>query len=169
MQELIVEECGCHFTSYLSITSATRACFNLTELNCVYAQIAAFVIDETCSRLCPLECDTVTYDILTTNLVFPSESLYNLLQVDTNFVKFFADSNNGANLSLENMRENLISLKVYYPLTQYTAITEVPKVHLFELFAQIGGSMGMLLGFSVFHFVEFFEVILLIVVTYFRY
>jgi len=71
LQELIIEKCGCYFTKYLSITSETRACFNLTELNCVYAQIAAFVIDEACSRLCPLECDTVTYDILTTNLVFP--------------------------------------------------------------------------------------------------
>ncbi len=72
------------------------------------------------------------------------------------------------NFTLENMRETLISLKIYYPLTQYTSLIESPRIGSFDLFAQIGGSLGMLLGFSIFHLVELLEVLLLIVIAWFK-
>ena len=64
------------------------------------------------------------------------------------------------------MKNSLISLKVYYPFTQYTEIRELPKTSLIDLISQIGGSLGMLLGFSIFHLIELFEIIILVAFTF---
>ena len=131
------------------------SCLNLSQLNCTNAQINAFTGEKLieCNKQCPLECNTITYSPQLSTLDFPSHDLFKLYQNES-------DLGLGS-MSFDTMKNSLISLKVYYPFTQYTEIRELPKTSLIDLISQIGGSLGMLLGFSIFHLIELFEIVFL--------
>ena len=65
-------------------------------------------------------------------------------------------------LYYENFKANSYAINVFYSNMEYTVISETPKTSLFDLISQIGGSLGMFLEFSVFHIVEIFEIVCLI-------
>lgn len=52
---------------------------------------------------------------------------------------------------------NGFKLNVYFEDFEYTIIQQVPKITPFNLFGNIGGVFGLLLGASVMSFVEIFE------------
>jgi hypothetical protein len=161
LQKNISEFCGCYYSKYLRVLNDVPACLNLSQLNCIYSQQNNFIPNEECFEQCPLECNIVTYTIQTSSVDFPSKSSYENLLNSTSFVESFQNYS-GETFSLDSIKDYMISLKIYYPFTRYTLITELPKTSWFELFAQIGGSMGMLLGFSIFHFIELGEIVILI-------
>jgi len=162
LQHNINQMCGCYYTKNLQVLRHLPKCSNLTELNCINMQQSNFIIDEECSVQCPLECNTITYDAQLSSVDYPSKNLYENLRKNLSFVQEF-ENYTGDAFSLESMRENVISLKVFYPFTRYTLITESPKINFYDLLAQIGGSLGMLLGFSIFHLIELVEIILVII------
>ena len=50
-------------------------CSNLTQLDCVYSQQSYFHPDIEYSEQCPLECDTITYDVQMPSLAYTSNSV----------------------------------------------------------------------------------------------
>ena len=165
-QQKINDICGCNYPRYLILNKNIPTCINLTQSNCVLTQISSFSLSRECIEQCPLECNTITYDVELSSLEYPSQSLYINLVNSSSFVTSF-ENYTGRVFSLESMKKNVISLKIYYPFMFYTLITESPKTNFFDLLAQIGGSLGMLLGFSIFHFIELVEIILLLVLNIF--
>ena len=160
LQQLVIDNCACFWTRYITLDKFTESCLNLTQLYCVYTQQNAFKITEECLKQCPLECSTVTYDVKTSSLDFPSQSFFNFLVNDSSFIDLW-ENDTSTKFTMANSYLYLISLKIYYPYTQFTLISESPKTAIFDLISQIGGSLGMLLGFSIFHLVELFENLLL--------
>lgn len=63
--------------------------------------------------------------------------------------------------SFDEYKSKWINIKVFYPTLRFTSISEVPKVLLPDLLAQIGGSLGMFVSFSVFSLFEFVEIFFL--------
>jgi acid-sensing ion channel, other len=164
LQQLVIDNCECFWTRYIPLDKFTQPCLNLTQLYCVYTQQNEFKITEECLKQCPLECSTVTYDVKTSSLDFPSQSFFNFLVNDTSFIDLW-ENDTSTKFTVANSYLYLISLKIYYPNTQFTLISESPKTAIFDLISQIGGSLGMLLGFSIFHLVELFEIIILVLYT----
>jgi hypothetical protein len=164
LQKKINEICGCYYPKYLKSSKSLEICSNLTQLDCVYSQQSFFDFDEFCLEQCPLECDTITYDVQMSSLAYPSNSVYKNLLQNATFVQEFQNYT-GEAFFLASIRDYVVSLKIFYPSTSYILITQMPKTGFFDLLAQIGGSLGMLLGFSIFHLIEFFEIILLIIIT----
>ena len=156
LQKMITQNCECHFTKFTKVENLP-SCLNLSQFNCTNTQQNAFTGEKLieCNKQCPLECNTITYSPQLSTLDFPSHDLFKLYQNES-------DLGLGS-MSFDTMKNSLISLKVYYPFTQYTEIRELPKTSLIDLISQIGGSLGMLLGFSIFHLIELFEIIILIV------
>ena len=162
LQQRINEECKCYFSRYLKVSKEYPACLNLTQLACIYLQQDQFLPNQECKEQCPLECDTVTYFIETSSLQYPSITLYKKALNSSNFVESFQNYT-GETFSMSSMQEHVMSLKVYYPYNRFTLISESPKIGFYDLLAQIGGSMGMLLGFSIFHLIEVLEVVILVI------
>jgi hypothetical protein len=148
LQEMVNEKCQCHYTKFLPVNTHLRPCLNLSQLECIYNEQNAFRDEKLneCNRKCPLECEWITYETQMSSLDLISSNA------------------TGVNVS----KESLLSLKVYYSFTQFTEIREFPKTLLFDLVSQIGGSMGMLLGFSIFHLIELVEIIILVNLSFFR-
>ena len=164
VQRLIIDNCDCYWTRYTNLDKSIQPCLNLSQLYCINTQKSEFIITEECLGQCPLECGSVTYDIKLSNLDYPSESLYNFFQNDTEYVDSFKNRT-GKAYTQHYLGQYLISIKIYYPFTQYTLLLEIPKFSWIDLFSQIGGSLGMMLGFSIFHFIELVEIFLLIIIS----
>jgi hypothetical protein len=89
-----------------------------------------------CDKLCPLECDSISYLITTTMSDFPSDSYVNML-LNTSLIKSVRP-----NISAYELKSNLVSFRLFYSSLEYTEITQSPQMEFFDLLSSIGGSMG---------------------------
>jgi hypothetical protein len=160
LQRLIVKSCGCYFTKYSSLDESSP-CLNLTELECINKQQGLFR-QEDCENDCPLECSSAHYDYSISSLSFPNPKFFDLLKSDGTFLNEL-QTNHNVNLSnLESFQKYFLSLNIFYSSLEYTEITEKPTFTPIDLLSQIGGSLGIFLGFSLFHFIELIEIFFII-------
>ena len=155
MQKPIEDTCGCFYTALPSFRSSI-ACTNLSQITCVnkkyqeQLQIIKSLSVECVKNSCPIECDKNTFDIIMSQLDFPSQDFFTLIQNDTTELNYDFDS----------YQDFYYSLNFYYSSTEYTYISQSPQMTLINLLSNMGGSLGMFLGFSVFSFMEIFELII---------
>ena len=164
LQRFVTQNCGCYFTRFSNIYGV-RPCLNLTEWNCISAQQQALIganIHE-CELECPLECDTIKYASDLSILEYPSREVYDLISANATFLSQAQTSLQTNFSTYELFRDNTLALTIFYPLTEYTEITVSPKILAMDLLSQIGGSLGMFLGFSLFHILEVFEAVFLLI------
>ncbi len=164
-QKHIIDECKCYYTKYDDMGTSVRPCLNVTDLICVENSYNTFSLDECQSRSCPLECDSTAFDLSLSSLEYPDEKAYDFYRVAKNLDSVYLNTYN-LTLNYELLKSNVAFITVYYPQLQYTEITEVPKTSLYDLFTQIGGSLGMFVSFSVFTIFEFIEIAVLILKNY---
>jgi len=107
-------------------------CYNKSNTNdCTFKFKASFYeanIADKCDQYCPLECDTVSYEV-------------------NSYSKLF-----GIPIQYNNTR-----IKVNYKDLKYTLISQQPKMLVTDLIANIGGLFGVFLGCSFLTFIEIFE------------
>jgi len=82
---------------------------------------------ESCINYCPLECDSYYFDI----------TMYKRTIINTD-VKYY-------------------QIYVYYEDLRYTYLNQKEKIELFGLISNIGGTLGLFLGFSCINILEIFE------------
>ena len=58
------------------------------------------------------------------------------------------------------MSKTDFQINVYYENLQYTLISQQPKIELFGLISNIGGTFSLFLGLSFFSFLEFFDLLI---------
>jgi len=168
VQEFIVEKCDCFSTllPVLLINNNNKAklpCLNKTQFICVdkyfFNVQSRTKATEACELECPLECDTITYEWSMSTLDYPSVTLFNSIR---NNSKLYT------NFSLNEYKESHLVLNVYYPSVEQLEIIEIPNTSFAELLANLGGVLGIFLGFSIFSVVEFFELIFNVFNLYLR-
>jgi hypothetical protein len=156
-QKHIIDECKCYYTKYDDLGTGVRPCLNLTDLICVENSFNTFSLEACQKNSCPLECDSTTYDLSLSSLEYPDENTYELFKngykYDAIYLKYF-----NLTLTYDLFKSNAAFFTVYFPNLQYTEIIEVPKTSLYDLFTQIGGSLGMFVSFSIFTLFEFIEI-----------
>ena len=150
LQKFKIETCGCYFMKYPMITKS-RPCTNLTDLNCALIDAPnnyLGAIREECENDCPLECDDIQYEMSLSSLSYPSQQWISIYQ-------------SIYNTSSSLLREDILALDIYLENPEYTKIAQSPKLTPYDLLAQIGGSLGMFLSFSIFTFIEIGELLFL--------
>lgn len=98
---------------------------NMTTCTWMYKKnfYSKHVLDK-CSLYCPLECDSISYNIYSTSI-----SNYNSTKV-----------------------------RIYYGSLKYTLLTQSPKMPIYSFVSNIGGILGLFLGFSVVNIFEIIEI-----------
>jgi len=81
-------------------------------------------------------------------LSFPNRQFYDLLEL------------NASTMSIDKFRQAYLGLDIFFPIKQYTEISETPKITFVDLVSSIGGALGVFLGLSVFSFIEISEIII---------
>ena len=127
-------------------------------MECVSEQFVDDTSVESCLKDCPLECESITFDLQLSSLEYPSIQFFNAFLNDTSS---FQTQNSLDLSSYEKFKECFLAVNIFYPFLQYNKITIAPKLSVIDLISQIGGSLGMFLGFSLFHFVEVGEILFL--------
>jgi hypothetical protein len=106
---------------------------------------------ESCSTLyCPEECDSFSYEINKDSIMIRSSgniSSYNSLNYYPGFKTF------------ENVSRTFFAFRVYFGDLKYTLIKQQPKIELFGLISNVGGTLGLFLGFSFISLLDLFEVV----------
>ena len=158
LQKEIINACGCYFTKYL-MEAQSEPCENVTQLDCINKQTNLFTRDflESSLRECPLECDSLVYNLQISSLEFPNEQFYNMFLLDQTLYGLLSILLSDTP-TFANIREISYKANVFYPHLQYTQISQTPKTSPFDLLSQIGGSLGVFLGLSFLHFVEIVEI-----------
>jgi hypothetical protein len=165
IQERIIEQCGCYSLEYPNLSLQVRPCLNLSSYYCIDTQANAFDAVKCQTRECPLECDSVTYDLSLSCLTNPSlKEFYSFrLEDKENFEKMLENSSyTNVTFTYDLFKSMWLSVWVYYPSLEYTRIVETPKVTLLDLLTQIGGSLGLFVSFSVFTLFELIEALFLV-------
>jgi len=80
-QRFIQTKCNCFYTVLPNIYPALP-CLNLTQIDCYLKSFTGFNIFS-CQLDCPLECESVTYNLQLSSLAYPSLEYYNLFKNDT--------------------------------------------------------------------------------------
>jgi hypothetical protein len=143
-----------------------RPCLNVTDLICVENSYNTFSLDEYQTKSCPLECDSTAFDLSLSSLEYPDENTYELFKngykYDAIYLKYF-----NLTLTYDLFKSNAAFFTVYFSNLQYTEITESPKTSMYDLFTQIGGSLGMFVSFSIFTLFELVEIAILCLKDFF--
>jgi len=108
-------------------------------------------IQKYCENYCPLECDSIRYDVTFSFARMSNETFYDFIQqyLNLNFSK-------KRQINAEYL-ENLVYFNVYYHELEYTHINQLPKMDFFDLISNIGGNLGLFIGISFLSFAELIE------------
>jgi hypothetical protein len=122
---------------------------NKTIIRCIESFSKELNNFESCSTLyCPLECDSLTYDLSVTSQTIMG---YGNISSSDGFFNIFN--------RFEDVSKSYYGLRVYYEDLKYTLIKQQPKIELFGLISNIGGTLGLFLGFSFISLLELFEML----------
>jgi tetrahydromethanopterin S-methyltransferase subunit F len=67
----------------------------------------------------------------------------------------------------ENVSKTYYLINVYYEDLKYTLISQQPKIELFGLISNLGGILGLFIGFSFISLLEIIEALAELVYIYF--
>jgi len=114
---------------------------------------------------CPLECDSIQYDTRISSQNYPSKEQYDLFKQDTTLYSSYTSQ--GLNMTTySEYKKYYFKINVFYDSMEYTYVTLSPKTTLVGLLSNLGGSIGALLGFTLFTFFEALEILMHIIVIF---
>ena len=67
----------------------------------------------------------------------------------------------------ENLSKNFYYINVFYEESKHTLISQQPKIELFGLISNLGGILGLFIGFSFISLLEIIEVLAELFFVYF--
>ncbi|EFX60448.1 hypothetical protein DAPPUDRAFT_343736 [Daphnia pulex] len=161
-QDFILDVCGCLNPEFpiLEKNNDNAICnLNWDAIICAKVNLTNFPFSplyQKCMTDCPLECDTITYSIETSNANFPSDDYANRL-------KAYGGRNKAiklSNLTVDTIKQNSLYVRVYYADLSYDSITQIPQITLDQLLGTIGGQLGLFIGISFLSFLELVEIVI---------
>lgn len=164
-QKYLLNECKCQESSFIKYSDRKSCFWNLSDLICNYEKYLKFFskdVRQECSDECPLECDSVSYSLSSSYLSYPTRAYSDILLNDPKMQAKFTQFNYSL-FTHERLKENILSLNVYYDQLKYTTIREMIKTTPSDLVAIVGGILGLFLGMSFLSFIELLEIFLEII------
>jgi hypothetical protein len=162
IQKKMINKCKCFATYFDNLNTTVEPCLTKTQLDCLDDQFIDIDFSGCKSKSCPLDCETVKYDLSVSSQAYPSKIYYERLlnneSIRNQSLKYLNQS-----LTYDLMREHSLSFNIYYSDMSYTIHTESPKTSMADLFSQIGGGLGLFVSFSVFTLFEFIELLILVI------
>jgi len=129
MLNYIEEKCECSLSSQYMLNGSdtcNQTCFN--------DDYQSFDFVTRCGGFCPLECDSVSYDL----------NVYSRVPKKTDFRIHLEIWLNNSKLheTIDSIAEEFVGFKINFEGLSYTALTETPKMTVINLIAELGGMIG---------------------------
>ena len=94
------------------------------------------------------------YLAIPSSVIYPSDMYAEQLKRNSEIQEKFSGR---TNLTIEDLRSNLLAINVFYNSLSYLSFTEHAKIHVVDLVSNVGGTLGLFLGISFLSFAEIFE------------
>jgi len=120
---------------------------NENVFNCSKQFLSNFDVDICTTYYCPLECDSFSLNIET-----KSQAILAYGNVTDNY--FHSQLK-----TYQDVYKSYFGIYVYYEEFKYSFIKQNPKMEIFDLLSNIGGTFSLFLGLSIFSFLELFEIL----------
>ncbi|RNA35576.1 acid-sensing ion channel 1 isoform X2 [Brachionus plicatilis] len=122
--------------------SSVNLTTQLEKKICILNLTKQFSYFEFCSNECPVECDSSYYSIVNSLSSFPSKLYSSYLLSDESFRSKFPYEN----ISMEQVKESVLSVNVYFGTNFNQNIEEVSALDFLSLLGNLGGQLGLFLG-----------------------
>lgn len=156
IQMEVYKACGCvdlHVKfDNIEKLDVTRFCnhkHNTTDSICIENLSKNADFHDLCLKKCPLECDYTLYTFSTSFSVFPTESAYSRLKSSSAYLR--SEDASG------NVNGKLLKVNVFFDEMSYGLYSESPAMTIQGLLGNLGGTLGLFLGFSVLSTIEVIE------------
>ncbi|XP_038077374.1 low-density lipoprotein receptor-related protein 2-like [Patiria miniata] len=152
IHEHIRKYCGCSDT--LELNGERCSLLNKTQEVCV--QLVYYLSQHnnlTCS--CPQQCSEVYYTKTSSMSKWPSQKFAKHLLRNIHSI-----NEKTLHLNEENLFDNIVRLEIYYEELNYESTKEVPAYQEASLFGDLGGIVGLYIGFSLITVCEFIALFL---------
>lgn len=150
-QKLLVKKCECFdfsVSGFNFFLKAVKSC-SLAEISCMEKIFRDPVMNyyDSCRQFCPKECDSVEYGFDVSFSDYPTETRMKSILTDNVYLKSFET----------NLKNKLLKTNIHFNKLTYEIITETAATSFGSLLANIGGTMGLFMGFSVLTMFEVLE------------
>ncbi len=118
-------------------------CFNYTQTECrvrVLRQFFATDVISNCSAECPDECSSITYLTRLSFHDYPFDYYAEHLVNSSSYLKSIVANVTGSD-RYRLIKENVLSMIIYYEQTSYGSLIESPKMEYTDLISNIGGTL----------------------------
>ena len=139
LQKIVIQRCNCYDLQFPKLFNSTP-CLSKSEMNCsdhLSSEFLFYDLNKVCSSYCPLECDSITYDLSTSTASYPTRIYSKVLKRSPKILKNF----NKDEITFENLKESLVALDINYAELKYTYISESKSKTSIDLIASIGGTI----------------------------
>jgi hypothetical protein len=156
LQNIIIADCKCFYTRYPILKNNIIPCFNSTQVKCTDVHTITLKneeIEKKCSLECPLECEYSSYEVTSSSLDYPSREFFEALNnysIQNELSFNYTD--------LNEFKRNHLGLNIYLSSMEFTELREKPQISFIDLVSNMGGALGIFLGFSIFSFIEMLEI-----------
>ena len=162
VQKYFSDNCQCFFPGNSRIDSTMKLCINKTQQECFnkYNDKLTVNINEfkkRCADLCPLECHSVAYDMEVSSLDYADKDFFKLLVQNKTTLDYYTRLFNETP-TFELYKESRLSLYIFYNTLQRTHISQAAKTSSIDLISNMGGTIGIFLGMSIFSLIECVEI-----------
>ena len=171
LQEYTKSSCNCIDGSLYNIYGdSVEICATVASLECVSNARISYYADQASSQCsqCPLECDSATYLLSTSNSRYPSMYYLDYLRYQTDIEERIKGDSNKT-VDGNQIVKSATLLNVFYDDLATTYINEVPAISPDQLLGVIGGNLGLFVGISLLSIVEIFELVVQLSIYFFKY
>ncbi|XP_077977483.1 degenerin unc-8-like [Glandiceps talaboti] len=156
LQKKMLEYCGCILNNIRPEgLEHLPVCRVLNDTEVVCSQLIYHLFREgklTCKVPCQVPCHEESFKKEISQYVWPSH-----IYEDTLLSTVYGQSMKTWGLTKENIRGNLLRVAIYYEELNYDRVYEKPAYELSQLWADIGGALGLWIGVSTVTVMEFLE------------
>lgn len=158
-QKKIIDKLGCYDMRLPRIYSYVNVgpCNDLKSFNAIKNMTMTFKA-KGCDDWCPFECESSDYTVRTSYLAFPSYQWFKDFMID--YPDMMPED-----ITFEQFSSSFVGLNVHFDDIKVTYLYETPAFTVFDLIANIGGVLALLIGFTLIVIVDLFGVIVEVSLT----
>ena len=165
VQKEIISLYNCSYPFSFSLLNSEQ-CINETKLNLTEAYyfklISDSFLEDNCRSLCPLECNSTEYHVSVSSVQIIGDYYADFLKENPNLLQDFVTRP----VNARTAQESVVVMNIFYDSLAYTKSTEIAQMDLVALLSNIGGTLSLFLGVSVFSLFEIVEVLFEIYINY---
>jgi len=114
-----------------------------------YSRFIRGDINNVCRPLCPMECDSIKYEMSNSFTKTSDDEFQSLFELNASM-------------------SNVIWANIYYENLEYTSISQVAHMDLLDLISNIGSNLSLFIGISFISFAEIVELLIEIFCIFFE-